>query len=157
MRINHPRAIAAAMSIGGALAVAFAGPADAATTIHGSEPVAGQTLSCANNTYTATGGSINYVISETTSANGSFHITGTDRASGITAVDAAGNTYRIVGADWFGGTIFPDGRAVFTDTNNFQVISASGGVVDSVRVVEHASPNGQSFSFDFGTCAPPGG
>ncbi len=55
----------------------------------------------------------------------------------------------MVGADRFGGT--------FTNTNEFRVIAARGGVVDSVRAIEHISPNGKVISFDFGTCAPPGG
>jgi hypothetical protein len=149
MRISfHRRAVAAAVSVGGALAaiVSFAGPAKA-----------GMQLVCTNTTYTLTGGSVKAVFNETTSANGSVHVTGTDTASHITAVDPAGNTYRVVGADWFGGT-FPAGQGgTFTDTNEFQVIAANGGVVDSVRVIEHLSPNGKSISFDFGTCAPPGG
>jgi hypothetical protein len=154
----QPRAIAVAVSIGGALAaaVSFAGPASAAAQ-HSSFPVAGAQLFCTSTTYTVTGGSINSVFNETISANGSMHVTGTDTASHITAVDPAGNTYRVVGADWFGGT-FPAGSGgTFTDTNEFQVIAANGGVVDSVRVIEHLSPNGQTISFDFGTCAPPGG
>lgn len=159
MRSNYRRrAIAAAMSIGGVLAaaVSFAGPASAAAQ-HSSFPVAGAQISCTNTTYTATGGSIVSVFNETTSANGSMHVTGTDTANHITAVDPAGNTYRVVGADWFGGT-FPAGSGgTFTDTNEFQIIAANGGVVDSVRVIEHLSPNGQTISFDFGTCAPPGG
>jgi len=159
MRIYYRRrAIAAAMSTGGALAAAvgFAGPASAAAQ-HSSFPVAGSQLFCTNTTYTATGGSIVSVFNETTSANGAMHVTGTDTANHITAVDPAGNTYRVVGADWFGGT-FPAGSGgTFTDTNEFQIIAAKGGVVDSVRVIEHLSPNGQTVSFDFGTCAPPGG
>jgi hypothetical protein len=159
MRISfHRRAVAAAVSVGGALAaiVSFAGPANAAAQ-HSSFPVAGMQLVCTNTTYTLTGGSVKAVFNETTSANGSVHVTGTDTASHITAVDPAGNTYRVVGADWFGGT-FPAGQGgTFTDTNEFQVIAANGGMVDSVRVIEHLSPNGKSISFDFGTCAPPGG
>ncbi len=159
MRINYRwRAIAVAVSMGGALAaaVSFAGPASAAAQ-HSSFPVAGAQLFCTNTTYTLTGGSVNAVFNMTTSANGAVHITGTDTANHITAVDPSGNTYRVVGADWFGGT-FPAGQGgTFTDTNEFQVIAANGGVVDSVRVIEHLSPNGQTISFDFGTCAPPGG
>jgi hypothetical protein len=159
MRINyHRRAIAAALSVGGVLAavVSFAGPASAAAQ-HISFPVAGAQIFCTNTTYTATGGSIDSVLNETTSANGSMHVTGTDTANHITAVDPAGNTYRVVGADWFGGTLAAQGGGTFTDTNEFQVIAANGGVVDSVRVIEHVSPNGQTVSFDFGSCAPPGG
>ncbi len=157
MRINYRwRVIAVAVSMGGALAaaVSFAGPASAAAQ-HSSFPVAGGQIFCTNTTYTLTGGSIDAVFNVTTSANGSVHITGTDTANHITAVDPAGNTYRVVGADWFGGTITAPGP--FTDTNEFQIIAANGGVVDSVRVIDHVSPNGQTISFDFGTCAPPGG
>jgi hypothetical protein len=159
MRINYHRwAIAVALSTGGVLAavVSFAGPASAAAQ-HSSFPVAGAQIVCTNTTYTATGGSIDSVMNMTTSANGSMHVTGTDTASHITAVDPSGNTFRVVGADWFGGT-FPIGQGgTFTDTNEFQIIAANGGVVDSVRVIEHVSPNGKTMSFNFGTCAPPGG
>jgi hypothetical protein len=154
----HRRTLAVAVSVGGALAAAviIAGPASAAAQ-HSSFPVAGSQLFCTNTTYTATGGSIDSVFNETISANGSDHVTGTDTANHITAIDPAGNIYRVVGADWFGGT-FPAGSGgTFTDTNEFQVIAANGGVVDSVRVIEHLSPNGKTISFDFGTCAPPGG
>ncbi len=159
MRINYGwRPIAVAVSTAGVLAavVSFAGPASAAA-VHSSFPVAGAQISCTNTTYTLTGGSVDSVFNVTTSANGSMHVTGTDTANHITAVDPSGNTFSFVGADWFGGT-FPIGQGgTFTDTNEFQVIAANGGVVDSVRVIEHISPNGQTISFDFGTCAPPSG
>ena len=159
MRINYRwRAIAAAVSTAGALAVvvSFAGPASAAAQ-HSSFPVAGAQISCTNTTYTLTGGSVDSVFNVTASADGSIHVTGTDTANHITAVDPSGNTYSFVGADWFGGTLTAQGGGTFTDTNEFQIIAANGGVADRVRVIDHVSPNGQTISFDFGTCAPPSG
>jgi hypothetical protein len=158
MRINYRwRAIAAAVSTAGALAavVSLAGPARAAAQ-HSSFPVAGAQISCTQTTYTLTGGSVDSVLNVTASADGSLHVTGTDTANHITAVDPSGNTYSLVGADWFGGTLTAQG-GTFTDTNEFQIIAASGGLADSVRVIDHVSPNGQTISFDFGTCAPPSG
>ena len=37
-------------------------------------------------------------------------------------------------------------------TDKFQIVSQGGGTVDSVNAVEHVSPNGKEFFFDFGTC-----
>jgi hypothetical protein len=85
-----------------------------------------------------------------------MHVTGTDTADHVTLVDQAGNTYRLVGADWFGGTLTAQGGGTMTDTNEFQIDASSGGTVDNVSVVEHFSA-GSQFSFNFGTGTPPGG
>jgi hypothetical protein len=37
-------------------------------------------------------------------------------------------------------------------TDQVQIVSQSGGTMDSVNGVEHISPNGKEFFFDFGTC-----
>jgi hypothetical protein len=37
-------------------------------------------------------------------------------------------------------------------TDQFQIVSQSGGTIGSVTGVEHISPNGKEFFFDFGTC-----
>jgi hypothetical protein len=39
-----------------------------------------------------------------------------------------------------------------TSTDKLQIVSQGGGTVDSVNAVEHVSPNGKEFFFDFGTC-----
>jgi hypothetical protein len=57
---------------------------------------------------------------------------------------------------WFGGSMnAKTGGSAFTDTEKFQIVRQGGGTVDSVNLTTHISPNGDSFSFDFGTCVPP--
>ena len=42
---------------------------------------------------------------------------------------------------------------MFTSTDKFVIRTATGGVFGMVNGVEHLSPNGQHFAFDFGTCS----
>ena len=44
------------------------------------------------------------------------------------------------------------GGVQVTSTDKLQIVSQGGGTVDSVNAVEHISPNGKEFFFDFGTC-----
>ena len=60
------------------------------------------------------------------------------------------------GANWFGGsTTDPDSDVaiVFTSTDKFVIRTAAGGVFGMVNFVEHISPSGKYFAFDFGNCS----
>ena len=48
-----------------------------------------------------------------------------------------------------------NGQFVFTDTEFFNILGPSGGVVARVAGVEHMSSGGSNFSFTFGTCEAP--
>jgi len=139
----------------------LAGPAGAAaTTFHDHEtiPVAGDVFSCTGGDLTVTAGTITQVIEGVTDAQGKLHVTGTLVPHNVTLQDAAGNTYTISGASWFGFTSSdPDGNdiVVATDTEHFVIHNAGGGVYAKVQAVEHLSPNGKVISFDFGSCATP--
>lgn len=74
----------------------------------------------------------------------------------MTLQDAAGNTYTVSGASWFGGKSTAGGDiVVFTDTEHFVIHSSGGGIFGKVQIVEHISPNGKVIDFNFGTCLPP--
>ena len=67
--------------------------------------------------------------------------------------DQDGNIYSLAGAIWFGATFNANtGGFQATSTDKFRIVSQGGGMVDSVNAVEHVSPNGKEFLFDFGTC-----
>jgi glutamate dehydrogenase/leucine dehydrogenase len=139
------------------------GPAGAQTDhfkVHESIDVAGDVFTCASGDITVTGGMISQFVEGTVDAQGIFHITGTIVPHHVTAQDAAGNTYTISGAGWFGlkATGDPENGGmpiVATDTEHFVVHSADGAVYAKVQSVEHLSPNGKVISFDFGACQPP--
>ncbi len=161
MKMKVIGAVAAATAA--ATAVIGVGPAAAAAEhfkVHDSVDVAGAVFSCAGGDITVTGGTITEVVVGTTDAQGVFHITGTVVPHDVTAADAAGNTYTISGASWFGSTATGDPEAggqiiVLTDTEHFVLHGADGGVYAKVQSVEHLSPNGNIISFDFGACEPP--
>jgi hypothetical protein len=152
-------ALIAAAAIGGAfLAAAPALASNAGTTVHMSVPLvdAGLTLTCGTTVLTATGGTASLVFHESTDAQGIFHLTGTGTLTHATLQDAAGSTYSVSGANWFGGSARdPDANEpiAFTSTDKFVIRTATGGVFGMVNVIEHISPSGKFFSFDFGNCS----
>ncbi len=152
-------AIVAAAAIGAAfLAAAPALASNAGTTVHLSVPLAegGLTVTCGTTVLTGTGGTARLVFHEGTDAQGIFHLTGTGTINQGTLQDTSGNIYSISGANWFGGSVTdPDANEaiVFTSTDKFVIRTATGGVFGMVNGVEHISPNGQYFAFDFGNCS----
>src|SRR2546429_915526 len=152
-------ALVAAAAIGGAfLAAAPALASNAGTTVRITAPLvdAGLTLTCGTTVLTATGGTAALVYHESTDAQGIFHVTGTGTFNRATLQDAAGNRYSVTGANWFGGSAYdPDANEpiAFTSTDKFVIRTATGGVYGMVNVVEHISPNGKYFAFDFGNCS----
>ena len=152
-------ALIAAAAIGGAfLAAAPALASNAGTTVHMSVPLAdaGLTVTCGTTVLTGTGGTASLVFHESTDAQGIFHLTGTGTFNRATFEDAAGNSYSVSGANWFGGSAYdPDANEpiAFTSTDKFVIRTATGGVFGMVNVTEHISPNGTYFEFDFGNCS----
>ena len=143
---------------GALLAAAPAVASNVGTTVHMSIQLvdAGASLSCGATVLTATGGTATFVFHESTDAQGIFHLTGTGTFNRATFQDAAGNTYSVSGANWFGGSAHdPDANEpiAFTSTDKFVIRTATGGVYGMVNVTEHISPNGNFFSFDFGNCS----
>jgi hypothetical protein len=137
-------------------ALAISAPAAFAAGAQVTEfPAAGAVFTCDFGTLTATSGSVRFVLHEGTSASGNMNVTGTIVPQNVTLVDTSGNTYRVVGAGWFGGAINAQtGNGVFTDTEHFQILSATGGVVGNVQETFHVGANGQ-VTLDKGTCEPP--
>jgi hypothetical protein len=148
-------AVVAAAGVVGAVALT-GGPASADAAIHESFPAAGAVFSCGDTSYTAVSGTVKSVYQENQSASGIFEVTGTITPTSVTLQDSAGNLYKVSGASWFGGTFNPaTDTGQFTDTEKFQIIDLGGGVVGTVNIVEHMSPNGKIIDFNFGNCTPP--
>jgi hypothetical protein len=141
-------------------AIAIAAPAEASAQTfkdHETFSPVGDVFTCTGGNLTVTGGTISQAIEGVMDGQGVFHITGTIVPHGVTLTDGT-NSYTITGADWFGGkSLDPDGNLtiVSTDTEHFVIRSASGGLYAKVQLVEHMSPNGNSFSFDRGSCETP--
>jgi hypothetical protein len=149
--------IAAAIS-GALLTAAPAVASNAGTTVHMSIQLvdAGATLRCGATVLTATGATATFVFHESTDAQGIFHLTGTGTFNRAMFQDAAGNTYSVSGANRFGESAYdPDANEpiAFTSTDKFVIRTATGGVYGMVNVIEHISPNGTYFEFDFGNCS----
>ena len=148
------RAVATSIfGVGGAVALAV--PAVAAPAEHFEESVVGDVFVCADNTYTATAGTLKSVFHEGQTPGGNTNFTGTLTPIGVRLVDDAGNTYRLSGAVWFGDTSNANtGSAQGTFTAYINIIATGGGVVDRVAQTGHFDSNGEFF-FDKGTCQLP--
>lgn len=121
--------------------------------MHFTQDVTGDTLQCGDTTYTIVSGEIAIVMHEGQSASGNANVTGTITPRNVVLQDQDGNLYSLAGAIWFGATFNANtGGFQATSTDKFQIVSQGGGTVDSVNAVEHVSPNGKEFFFDFGTC-----
>ena len=122
--------------------------------------VTGAVFTCTDGTYTVTSGDAIFLMHESADKSGGFHVTGTVAPSNVTlSFSGDNNTYRLAGASWFGGN-FTDAQANFTDTEHFQILGASGGVVDNVSITSHftMTANGDitvEFEKNTGTCVPP--
>jgi hypothetical protein len=143
-----------------ALVLAAAGaayPASAAPAQHFTEDVTGDVFVCDDALYTVTSGVIATTVHEGSSASGNENFTVTIVPRNVVAEDAEGNEYSITGAVWFGGTLnAKQAKEQFTSTQFLNIVGATGGIVDAVRLVFHFSPNGRIVDLDFGSCQEPG-
>src|SRR5919201_2733769 len=153
-------AILAALAVAAA-ALAVALPASAAgnagtTQVTTFDPT-GAVFTCPDASYTVLGGTVRSVMHDSFAANGSEHVTGTIAPIGVTLTDGTTDTvYRLAGASWFGGNFnVVNGKFEFSDTEFFNILDPSGGVVARVAGVEHMGTGGSNFSFTFGACEPP--
>ena len=135
---------------------AFAG-GNAGSTQVSSFDATGAVFTCPDTNYTALGGSVLSVFHDSIAGNGSEHVTGTIAPIGVTLTDGTTSTvYRLAGASWFGGNVNDvNGKYEFTDTEFFNILGPSGGVVAKVAGVEHMGSGGSNFSFMFGQCEGP--
>jgi hypothetical protein len=121
--------------------------------MHFTQPVPSDPLQCGDTTYTPISGELATVVHEGQSASGNTNFTITITPRHVVLQDQDGNLYSVAGATWFGGTFNANtGGFQATSTDKFQIVSQGGGTVDSVNGVEHVSPNGKEFLFNFGTC-----
>ncbi|PKW27990.1 hypothetical protein [Phycicoccus duodecadis] len=139
--------------------VATAAPSLASATSetsHVTLPAAGSTFACQGGDLVVTSGTIDITISTTVDGRGVFHITGTIVPHDVVLADAAGTSFWLSGAQWFGGkATSPDAEPVVsTETDHFVVHHASGGVYAKVSAVTHVSP-GSAFALDKGQCEQP--
>ena len=137
---------------------AVVSPASAnAPAQHFTEDVTGDQFVCGSTIYTVTSGVIALTVHEGASASGNTNFTVTIVPRDVVLEDAAGSVFSVHGAEWIGGTFNArKGTFLFTDTAFFTILSSEGGVVGTVRVVFHISPNGKIVDLNFGTCEPPG-
>jgi hypothetical protein len=144
-----------------AIALVVALPASAAgnagsTQVTTFDPT-GAVFTCPDTNYTVLGGTVLSVFHDSFGGNGSEHVTGTIAPTGVTLSDGTTDTvYRLAGASWFGGNFnYVNGRYEFSDTEFFNILAPSGGVVARVAGVEHMGSGGSNFSFTFGQCEAP--
>jgi hypothetical protein len=130
---------------------------NAGTTVVSTFDATGAVFTCPGTDYTVLGGSVLSVFHDSFAANGSEHVTGTTAPTGVTLSDGTTDTvYRLAGASWFGGNLnYVNGKYEFTDTEFFNILGPSGGVVARVAGVEHMGTGGSNFSFTFGQCEAP--
>jgi hypothetical protein len=159
MRYKAVAVLAALAAVAVAMVVAL--PASAvgnagSTQVETFDPT-GAVFTCPGTDYTVLGGTVVSVFHDSFAANGSEHVTGTIAPTGVTLTDGTTSiVYRLAGASWFGGNFnVVNGKYVFTDTEFFNILGPSGGVVARVAGVEHMSSGGSNFSFTFGQCEPP--
>ena len=157
MNLKRKTTLAALLTLPAAGVLALAAPAQAAAmseTTHDTIDVTSDVFACTGGDLTVQSGEIDMLLHYNIDNRGYFHFTGTITPQDVVLTDGSGNTYSISGADWFGGT-FGTEPVVFTETSNFVIHDASGGVYAKVQLVTHLSPNASSFSFDRGSCLTP--
>jgi hypothetical protein len=135
-------------------AAAAAYPASAAPAEHFTEDVTGDVFVCEGAVYTVTSGTLVSVFHAGESASGNTNFTGTLVGRDV-VLEAEGKVYSLHGAVWFGDTSnAQQGASQGTFTAFLNIVSAGGGVVDTVQMVGHFGPTGEFF-MDFGSCVLP--
>lgn len=158
MRIGAARVATAGVVALGAIGLAAGGASASAMseTFHVTQDVTGQVFTCTGGDLTVESGMISIIQHDNIDNRGIFHITATVTPKNVVLSDAAGNTYSISGAQWFGGKALSEEESLlFTDTEHFVIHNATGGVYAKVQAVSHFSVNGASFTFDKGSCQTP--
>jgi hypothetical protein len=147
------RFLLVAAAIASVLLMGMSSAAANQPAMHFTQPVPGDPLQCGDSTYTPISGELATVVHQGQSASGNTNFTITITPLHVVLQDQYGNRYALAGAIWFGATVNANtGGFQATSTDKFQIVSQGGGTVDSVNGVEHISPNGTEFSFNFGTC-----
>jgi len=135
-------------------AVVVGGTAAEAVTTHDEFSLAGGVFVCPRATYTFVSGTIREVVHETTTPSGNSSFTVTETPNQVRMVDGLGNAYSMRGAIWFGGATNDEtGAQIITATHHLEIINASGGVADTIRLVERIR-DGELIARDSGTCLP---
>ena len=152
--LNRYRVALASLALTGSLLTSVSGVSASSATVS-SMPASGAAFACQSGTYTATAGSLRFVMQDGTSASGNTEITGTVVPQGVSLTDGRGNTYSLAGSAWFGGTLNAQtGTSQMTDTATFQILSQAGGSVASVQEVFHIDASG-TVTLDKGSCVSP--
>jgi hypothetical protein len=132
-----------------------AASARAATSVTTIDPTGAQ-FTCGTATYTVTGGTLQVIQGETSSANGGDHLSLKRIPHSVTLTDGSTSTvYRLVGAGSANGQVSTTGQFAFTDVTHFHIIAPDGAVVGTVATVLRLNRDGSGFSFDFGDCQSP--
>jgi hypothetical protein len=155
--MRYIAALAALVAVALVAATTASAAGNAGTTQVTTFDPTGAVFTCPGTSYTVLGGTVLSISHDSFAANGSEHVTGTIAPIGVTLTDGTTDTvYRLAGASWFGGNVDPaHGKYEFTDTEFFNILGPSGGVVAKVAGVEHMGTGGSNFSFSFGACQPP--
>jgi hypothetical protein len=159
--LKRPGILAAALIALVAVIVGGAQPASSSPGQVTRVDVTGAVFTCTDgSSYTVTSGDAMFLLHESTDQTGGLHITGTVAPRQVTLSHSGdSNVYHLAGASWFGGNL-TDAQSDFTDTEFFQILGTSGGVVDTVSIVAHftVTANGDvtvDFVKDSGTCHAP--
>src|SRR5256886_15865617 len=145
--------LAALAAVAVALVVAIpANAGNAGTTQVTTFDPTGAVFTCPGTNYTVLGGTIRSIFHDSFAGNGSEHVTGTIAPIGVTLTDGTTSTiYRLAGASRFGGHINPaTGKNEFGDTEFFNILGPSGGVVARVAGGGHMGNGGGHLSVSFG-------
>jgi len=155
--MRYIAALAALVAVALVVATSASAAGNAGTTQVTTFDPTGAVFTCPGTDYTVLGGTIRSVFHDSFAANGSEHVTGTISPIGVTLTDGTTDTvYRLAGASWFGGNLdYVNGKYEFADTEFFNILGPSGGVVAKVAGVEHMGSGGSNFSFAFGPCEAP--
>lgn len=150
-------AVLAAIAIALVVALPAGAAGNAGTTQVTTFDPTGAVFTCPGTNYTVLGGTVRSVFHDSFAGNGSEHVTGTTSPIGVTLTDGTTSAiYRLAGASWFGGNLdYVNGKYEFSDTEFFNILGPTGGVVARVAGVEHMGTGGSNFSFSFGQCEAP--
>jgi len=119
------------------------------------EDLTGDVIACDGVDYTITSGSAVFLFREGVTPSGNFSGIAMFTPRNVVATDST-DTFLVRGAGT--GSAAANGTTAgvaSTFTTVLQIVDQGGGVVASVQLLAHMSPNSNAVEFDFGECEKP--
>src|SRR3990170_743541 len=146
---------APALALGLAMWLSLSQGLGSAPALRIEEDLTGRIIACDVASYTITSGSGIFLFHEGVKPSGNFSGIAMFTPRDIVATDGTDSFFVRGAGTGSAAANGSTGGVVQTFISMLQIVDQGGGVVASVQLLAHVSPNDKTVEFDFGECASP--